>query len=846
MSNLKELITRYRDNQALHFLLWCVIGLGIVPAIVSQNISPLDGFTQHFGVAITHITFLPGTVCLLLFLLAASVCIVQRRYWLTLLLLPWLASSFYDLDELSFQMPIYSEAQDHLYENLKLFRESATAPTAKQIRDIHRSIVYHNTKLMPYDEDTLKKNLEGIQDESGISDPDLAKKAGNISSQLKVLARKIAKANTQIRKIKKAIKTTELISHFSFGLTDKRLRNELKRALDGVTKHRNKLISKRNALRAELNNLRQEKERKELADQDLRQLGAELETYLWVSQAYESRQISRMYMALCFMVLLVLIWKQTLGSWVFLATVSASLLVSVLYVEASLTFQLWVVAKFVFLSLIIRFAYQLFIENYPLLRNQSLAFLLQTAKKTLIFYWPFFLLIGLGIFVSAQINSGIDRAIYAISPMENSDTDSNTRRLDIDKAIEDFFREKERTIHQDLDDLSAEVGNNIEAIRTGVPGEFDNTIKPELPDYDQGLKPEGCEGFFDPLFAMDECIERKSLEVIGNGYEDFRDDQRASLVTFINTSAKRARSGEELIRFAKEDISENLRATKLSIKKQLNHLYTVIDINTGIGWLLLILFIVKSLAYIFARIFFSSDVDGKRVIQFEVTENLAQNGKVTVVADRLELTPDMGQQMYVSKKFDFNNAPPDEVTPQAHKAFFSRFKNGVWHMNNVDFTASNHGDTPYRLIPDDERIVAWTLKPGDAVIFSWKNFVGMSDAINIRTQFSWQLSSLIFGRMFFVVATVDPDSSSNGTLLLQARGIDGAGEETHPSSAPEQLLIWQTTTRFQLHARLSMRNVYRSGVQIQAQDADLAVIHLNDKKKKSGVGKMLKYFLVPI
>ena len=262
---------------------------------------------------------------------------------------------------------------------------------------------------------------------------------------------------------------------------------------------------------------------------------------------------------------------------------------------------------------------------------------------------------------------------------------------------------------------------------------------------------------------------------------------------------------------------------------------------------ILIVFIVKSIMYIFSRVFFASDEDDKRVIQFEPRTQPRQQGLISEVPDTLRLTTDMGEYMYVSKNWDFANAPPDEVTPQAHKAFFSRFRSGAWHMNKIKtLSPQKSDDAPYRRIPDDERIIHWRIKPGDAVIFSWKTFVGMSDAIQIRSQFSWQLSSLVFGRMFYVVASVDADSPVDGSLLLAARGSDGIRETSSPSNSPDQLLAWQTTTRFQLHASLTMRNVYRSGIQIRARDSDLAVMHLNDNKRKSGAASFLKYFLVPV
>ena len=99
--------------------------------------------------------------------------------------------------------------------------------------------------------------------------------------------------------------------------------------------------------------------------------------------------------------------------------------------------------------------------------------------------------------------------------------------------------------------------------------------------------------------------------------------------------------------------------------------------------------------------------------------------------------------------------------------------------------------------------------------------------------------------MLFVVASVDPDSASDGTLLLVAKGQDGVDEASNPSNSPDQLLAWQTTTRFQLRARMSFRNIYRSGIQIRARASDLAVMHLSEEKRRGGAAAFIRYFILP-
>ncbi len=849
MPNLKNVIARYRNSRSAYLALWCIIALGIVPAIITQSIFPLDIFSLQFGIEITGIAYLPGLVGLIVFVSGVFICIVQKRFLTIVLLLPWLALYGYEVDELTFQLPTYSQVQEQLRENYNWVQEGSDTPSTNEIRSNLDQVVYAKIELMPFDVEAVRSELNSIDAQLDIKDTGLDARAKKISSDIANKSRQITRTNTQISAINQAKKTTEWIYRISLGLSDRHLQTELLRGLKKVTAHRNRLVSERNGLRATLDGIAKSKALKVSAYERLLELHAEVKTYLWVSQSYQAWYTSLVYKSLCFLVLLVLIWKFALSSWVFLLTVFGSLLVSLLYVDAPISFRLWVVIKFLIIAIVIRSIYRLAFENYPVIHNQSRAFLLQTLKTTFKYYSPFVILIALGIFASIYVNRLIDEKLYAVEVMNNSDLSSNTRRFDIDIAIDTYFDNQEKSAHGRLDILSTKAGLSANDVAAKTVAIYEDSFKPELPQMNPAFEEPACDHVFHWIFKPGDCVEKEIKHPINVSYGDMREEQLGNLQRSSSAYAQRANNNAQAaIRIAKRDLSENFRAIRLAVKTQLSHVYTAIDFYAWVSLLVLIFVTLKSFLYIFARIFFASDkYDEKRAIQFEMAPQPKQKGRVKEVPGKLKLTAKMGDQMYLNKDFDFANAPPDEVTPQAHKAFFSRFKNRVWHMNRVKTAArGKKKNAPYCRIPDDERIVVWRLKPGDSVVFSWKTFVGMSEAITIRTQFSWQLSSLVFGRMFFIVASVDADSPTDGSLLLIAKGSDGIDDSSNPSNSPDQLLAWQTTTRFQLHANLNFRNVYRSGVQIKASDSDLAVMHLNSSKRKSGVATFLKYFLIPV
>ena len=826
--------------------LWVAIALGIVPVVVTGHISPFASFGTRFGLEIESLIFLSSELCLVVFLLGIAACVFLRRFVLMPLLLPWLALVFYPAERLTDQLPSAWDAQEKLYENENVARESGELPGIDWLRDRIGDISHTDTGLFRFEREELQEELNRLSEKGAEWGNNGNQRTKKIAAQINALKPKIAQANAHIRVIDKALRDLAIASRFSFGLADKVVGDKLKQGRAKVVRHRDALESKRRALRVELSTLQEARARSAGALAELRNLDARIQTYLWASDVYKAWQVSMVYKALCLAVLVVLLWTFSIASPVYLSLLGASLLAALLYAEGALGYRLWLIVQFLMLCFGLRIARLLVQENGPLLRKQSGSFLLKTFRKTIIFYLPFLMLLAAGLAASWQVNRSIDAHLYNLEIMSGADLEA-PRRQNIDRAISAYFDEQEQAAFGMLDSLDAQAKSSPKAVAAAIMSFYETEVPETLPDIEPEMAPPGCSGILPWVFQTASCAETSVKEPLNEAYAERREAERESLDRTTQGYAELARTGAaNLVDVAREDLSSTFHDMETAIKKQLGVIYAVVDIYAWVSWFVLILVVIKSLMYIFARVFFGAQANGERMIQFESGPEPGQSGRVRDVPDRLELSPEMGELMYVSKRYDFANAPPDEVTPQAQRAFFSRFLRGAWHMNRIWTGARVVGAAPYRRLPADERIVVWTLKPGDAVIFSWKQFVGMSDSIDIRTRYSWQLASLVFGRMFYVVACVDPDAPSDGTLLLSARGSDGTDGQESPSNSPDQLLAWQTTTRFEMHANLNFRNVYRSGVQIRALGKDLAVMHSNVQRQRSGAARFLTCFFLPV
>ena len=733
-----DALEKCRQNNRLYRLLWFLIALGLVPAIVTESIVPFDIFGQQFGIEPGRLQP-PVTLVVAVLMIGSLLCLLQRRYWHLLLLLPGFALLWFDLDDLSFRLPIYSQVQQQLRDNQDLARDNAADITTDMVRGSLSLVEYPRDQWLPFDRAAIDAELDEI-------DTRLVQVGEKQQREIKRLTDQLSKKNREIRKLSNAAKRLQReIRKFEknplFIAAAAKVYKRLKTEQNAINKKLKRASAERSKLRARLKSVTRSQAGASEIYEQLFSLHAEVNTHRWISDAYRTWLYSLPYKLLCLSILLFLLVRFSLGSWVFLFTLSASMLVSIAFVEAPLSFRIWLVIKFVIFALVVKALYLVVAENLPVIRRQSGRFLLETGARTLKYYLPFIVLIVLGLIASQQANRYIDTQLYALDVIDNSDPANNTRRYDIDIAVDTFFAQREMAIHRKLDGLDAAAKNNLNLFRERTLQIYDEEVKPTLPEFNDAFDLPKCEVFYHWLTRTGKCFEKEIKRPVNDGYSDSRDEQYdnldESLTGYVEGGSAK---GAEAVIFAKLEVSARINALRIETKNQLRNVYFFIDLYTWASGLLLIMIILKSFLYIFSRIFYASEqFDHDRIIQFAQAEEPSQQGSVREVSDTLELNEQLGDTFYVNKAFDFANAPPDETTPQAGKAFFSRLKNRVWHMNRIETgPVEGTADRPYRRIPDNERIIVWTLKPGDEVIFSWKTFVGINQAIKIRTRYSWQ------------------------------------------------------------------------------------------------------------
>jgi hypothetical protein len=90
------------------------------------------------------------------------------------------------------------------------------------------------------------------------------------------------------------------------------------------------------------------------------------------------------------------------------------------------------------------------------------------------------------------------------------------------------------------------------------------------------------------------------------------------------------------------------------------------------------------------------------------------------------------------------------------------------------------------------------MQPGDEVVFGYRDFVGASENVRLRSEISLRLSSLLLGRIFFRIAQC-PADGGEGRLLLKA-DVELVDQAQIRAVPPERLLAWNRHARFSVHS----------------------------------------------
>ena len=228
-------------------------------------------------------------------------------------------------------------------------------------------------------------------------------------------------------------------------------------------------------------------------------------------------------------------------------------------------------------------------------------------------------------------------------------------------------------------------------------------------------------------------------------------------------------------------------------------------------WLLVIA--VKSFLFVFARVIFDQSTD----IQVDLLEHDGdvQQGKVRQVQE-VDIPADYPHTLYYKANYQPLGPAPRFSIPQWRASILSRLRFGAWNMSQVRMPLADDNRVTFNSI-EGEHLVDWTLREGEEVVFSYRNFVAMNENIELRTVISLRVATLLLGRIVFHTARC---RKGEGRLILRTRGKPATAAQVRQSIPVARLVAWNRYARFSVDSHLTTADIFLNGFNLRRTDGE--------------------------
>ncbi len=250
---------------------------------------------------------------------------------------------------------------------------------------------------------------------------------------------------------------------------------------------------------------------------------------------------------------------------------------------------------------------------------------------------------------------------------------------------------------------------------------------------------------------------------------------------------------QEKIDYARVTTDDDVKRMHAAAYLTAKSLFRLNDVLSILAWFALLLITLRSFLYVFALELF--DRNGESKISFDIESPI----QGTYVAGE-EVTIDADFPYPIINRGSLTNTLADiKFAPWPCSSPLSRILHGCYFLFNWSVFCPpklKAGAEDVKGMEASARrgysIVEWRLQPGEEVIFNYKDFYGASTNIQLKTDISLRLSTLLLGKIFFHYARC---GDGEGRLLLEAR-IHNTPKDSMSSIKPGRLVAWSRHAKF--------------------------------------------------
>jgi hypothetical protein len=332
-----------------------------------------------------------------------------------------------------------------------------------------------------------------------------------------------------------------------------------------------------------------------------------------------------------------------------------------------------------------------------------------------------------------------------------------------------------------------------------------------------------------PLAKTKQTLERLYAEAKGNG-------------------AQFAQRGKEAI---ERQIDESAAQTGVAFKKALyaGRMFSMIMQIYGI------MVLIKTYGIVLARIIF--DTRNKRRFHARLSNEDTHPGSAVrpirskvrhIGSQPLPLLRSERRNYFLTRDVSLPAGLPMAYVPAPVTAIASRLRARRYLMSYVEIIKGQFDEVSLQL-PGTFELVRWEIAEGERVVFRFNDLVGMSSGVRIKTEITFSLQALVFGRAVFHTAV------GKGILFLRTTRNPVVGAGTIPGVGPRQardagsLISWHTRTPFEIHSDLNYKGVFVRGYNVEKQIQG-RVVYTSDASSGStallGIGRWVRTFMSPI